>query len=135
MIETVHEAPDFPKHWPMESCCFCNTPTPMWCEKDVPVCNACAKVRTLEEVPTKEDWCAGAVVVGPAIDIFHTSKGTLVIIAAPYEMSRDHPEITGKIVHGVDKGMAFRGRVKAVDRFMPTYPIRKGEHIGLLLLD
>lgn len=50
-------------------------------------------------------------------------------VAAPYEMSRNHPEIIGQrvLIDGEEK------RVVAVERHLPSFPIKAGEIIGLLL--
>jgi len=42
---------------PYEKCIFCRNPTPFWSEeKDVPVCENCAKIFEEAKVPTKEQW-------------------------------------------------------------------------------
>lgn len=45
-----------------EHCCFCRKPTTYWhAHKDpreaVAVCQECAKVRKVKELPTKKEWC------------------------------------------------------------------------------
>jgi hypothetical protein len=58
-IPTVHEAPNMPKYWPLERCCFCRLKTPWWfAEKDVPVCKPCAAEHEPEDVPSKAEWMA-----------------------------------------------------------------------------
>jgi len=51
---------------PLETCCFCGKPTPMWTKiyarKDtdqVACCEECASIYKASEVPTKEEWCLG----------------------------------------------------------------------------
>lgn len=55
MITVVHDGEGLSvREW----CCFCDTPTNHWCrEKDVAVCEACAQTHTVDQVPTKRDWC------------------------------------------------------------------------------
>jgi hypothetical protein len=56
--------------------------------------------------------------------------GKIYYVKAPYEMPRDNIPLVGTEV--LIKGKSER--IVAVERFMPGYPIREGEQIGLLIL-
>jgi hypothetical protein len=56
MIHVVHDGEGLSVR---EECCFCAAPTNHWCpEKDVAVCEACAPLHTVDQVPSKQEWCA-----------------------------------------------------------------------------
>jgi hypothetical protein len=43
---------------PHENCCLCGKTTPMWEPvRDVAVCDDCADAHTVDDLPTKRDWC------------------------------------------------------------------------------
>lgn len=45
------------KNCEKEKCCLCNTPTSYWHpNKDVPLCQVCAKKVDESDVPTKREW-------------------------------------------------------------------------------
>lgn len=72
--------------------------------------------------------------LGPVMDVFAvTGRGFLITVPAPFEMSRDRPEIKGRRVAFSTANGDFAGTVLGVERFMPATPIRRGEHIGLLV--
>lgn len=62
-----------------------------------------------------------------------TGRGFLIVAPAPFEMSRDRPEIVGRKVSFSARNGEFTGTVKGVERFMPATPIRPGESLGLLV--
>lgn len=56
-VPIVHDGSGFPE--PAENCCFCFGLTRYWhARKDVAVCEQCAPVRKVKEVPTKKEWLA-----------------------------------------------------------------------------
>jgi hypothetical protein len=56
-ITIVHDGSSFPE--PAENCCFCFGLTRYWHRRsDVAVCEQCAPVRKVKEIPKKSDWCA-----------------------------------------------------------------------------
>lgn len=61
MIKVVHEPKSHPipvQMRELENCAFCRKPTPYWYkEKDVAVCEECAKWANPEDVPSKLEWC------------------------------------------------------------------------------
>ena len=63
-----------------------------------------------------------------ALDRWHNAAGMFFVVAAPFDMDRDRPEIVGRAV-------TFDGhalwKVAGVERYAMGVPIRKGEKIGL----
>lgn len=53
------------------------------------------------------------------------------MVEAPYEMSRDRPEIIGKLVALTIEGVTTTCRVKGVERHLPSRSIACGEKIAL----
>lgn len=60
MTITLVRDPDRLVRMGIEECCFCWKPTRYWSAKDVAVCPQCAEVKTLNQVPTKDEWCRQA---------------------------------------------------------------------------
>ena len=55
MIKLIREPKCLPP--PYEHCCFCDRPTPFWCdEPNVAICTPCGKKHNIEDVPTKKEW-------------------------------------------------------------------------------
>ncbi len=51
-----------------ERCCFCRMPTPFWHKpSDVAVCEACAQIFCVKDIPHKRAWCELEHLIGEAI--------------------------------------------------------------------
>lgn len=61
--------------------------------------------------------------------VLATSGRRLYAVEAPYEMARDHPPLIGMTIL-LDGKLC---KVQSVGRNLPLFPIRKGEHIELLV--
>lgn len=64
------------------------------------------------------------------IERFEGPQGTEFLCPSPFKMDRAHPEILGQ--HVMIDGAVWR--VVGVHRKLPSWPIDKGEKIGLLVI-
>ncbi len=66
-----------------------------------------------------------------ALERYEVGPWNVYVVEAPFEMSRDHPEILNQCVTVQWDGKTRTFIVGGVERRLPMHPIRPGEHIGL----